>query len=209
MNTDGTRGGISLPEKVIAIHRALAAAKVPHAIGGAIALAYYAEPRATVDVDVNVFVSTQRWPDIRSALAPIGVEVDLDESALARDGQVRLWWDSNPIDLFFSYDPFHAEMERATRRVPFADARLPILAPEHLTICKAILDRPKDWIDIEAVLVVTEPLDIAAIETWLTRMVGADDVRLGKLGAILERLEVPRGQEVGATAGRRTGRRRS
>jgi hypothetical protein len=186
---------VDLPDKVVAIDRALTDAKVPHAIGGAIALAYYAEPRATVDVDVNVFVVTERWPDVKAALAPLGVDVDLDESALARDGQVRLWWDDNAVDLFFSYDPFHEEMERTTRRVPFAGTRIPILAPEHLAICKAIFDRPKDWLDIEAMLIVSEPIDVSAIESWLTRMVGPDDRRLTKLSEILDRLEVPRGQE--------------
>jgi len=43
----------SLPEKVVAIDSALTG--LPHAFGGALALAYYAEPRATVDIDVNVF----------------------------------------------------------------------------------------------------------------------------------------------------------
>lgn len=171
----------SLPDKVIAIDRVLAKAKIPHAIGGALALAYYAEPRATVDVDVNVFVAVDRWPDVKAALAPLGVDVELDETVLTRDGQVRLWWGRNPVDLFFSYDPFHDEMEGATRRVPFADTRIPILAPEHLAICKAIFDRPKDWLDIEAMLVVTEPLDLDTIETSLTRMVGPGDKRLEKL----------------------------
>jgi len=190
MSADHSRGGPSLPEKVVAIHRALAAAKVPHAIGGAIALAYYAEPRATVDVDVNVFVPTDRWPDLRAALAPLGVDVELDEPALARDGQVRLWWDRNAVDLFFSYDPLHDEMADSTRRVPFVDTRIPILGPEHLAICKAIFDRPKDWLDIEAMLVVTEPLDVTAIESWLTRLVGSGDERLEKLDALLRKLDL-------------------
>lgn len=190
MSVADRRGGISLPEKVVAIHAALGGAKIPHAIGGAVALAYYAEPRATVDVDVNVFVPTDRWPDVRAALAPLGVDVELDESALARAGQVRLRWGRNPVDLFFSYDPLHDEMKEATRRVPFADGRIPILAPEHLAICKAIFDRPKDWLDIEAMLVVTEPLDLGAIESWLTRLVGADDERLGKLDGLLRKLRL-------------------
>jgi hypothetical protein len=187
---DRSGGAVSLPDKVVAIDRALTGAKIPHAIGGALALAYYAEPRATVDVDVNVFVPTVRWPDIRAALAPLGVDVELDESALTRDGQVRIWWDLNPVDLFFSYDPFHDEMEGATRRVPFNDARIPILGPEHLTICKAMFDRPKDWLDIEAILVVAEPLDVEAIESWLTRMVGPDDKRLAKFSEIRSRIGV-------------------
>lgn len=177
-----------LPDKVVAIDRALAAAKVPHAIGGAIALAYYAEPRATVDVDVNVFVPTERWLDVREALVPLGVDVSVDEKALARDGQVRLWWGRNPVDLFFSYDPFHDEMEGATRRVPFAGARIPILGPEHLAVCKAMFDRPKDWLDIEAILLVTEPLDIEAIESWLGRMAGPTDPRIARLRELVDRL---------------------
>ncbi|HEY7952208.1 MAG TPA: hypothetical protein VID70_04420 [Solirubrobacteraceae bacterium] len=47
----------SLPDKVLAIHRALAQAKVAHAFGGALALAYYAEPRGTIDIDLNVFTA--------------------------------------------------------------------------------------------------------------------------------------------------------
>ena len=39
---------------------------------------------------------------------------------LAPRRQIRLWWDRNPVDLFFSYDPFHDAA--ATRpHVPFAD----------------------------------------------------------------------------------------
>lgn len=180
----------SLPEKVIAIHGALADARIPHAIGGALALAYYAEPRVTVDVDVNVFIPTERWQEVRDALGPLGVDVEADDAALERDGQVRLWWGRNPVDLFFAYDPIHGEMEAAVRRVPFADTTLPILAPEHLMICKAMFDRPKDWLDIEAILIATEPLDVASVESWLRRMVGIEDERLDKLGELLERLDM-------------------
>jgi hypothetical protein len=178
----------SLPQKVIAINEALADAKVPHAIGGALALAYYAEPRTTIDVDVNVFVPTNRWPAVRDALSPLGVDVGIDLDALESDGQVRLWWDRNPVDLFFSYDPFHDEMRRAARRVPFAETTIPILSPEHLAVCKAMFDRPKDWLDIEQILVVTDRLDLPEIEAWLESMVGDANPRMTRLREIVERL---------------------
>jgi hypothetical protein len=178
----------SLSQKVVALHEALAAIQVPHAIGGALALAYYAEPRATVDVDINVFVAVDRWPEIRDALEPLGVNVGVDQAALERDGQVRLWWDRNPVDLFFAYDPFHEEMRRAARRVPFAGETIPILAPEHLAVCKAMFDRPKDWLDIEQMVVATDPLDLPEVEAWLEAMVGADNQRLARLREILVRL---------------------
>jgi hypothetical protein len=180
----------SLPAKVVAIHRALGTSRVPHAIGGALALAYYAEPRATADVDVNVFVPTDRWPQVRDALAALGVAGGAapPPDALERDGQARLWWGRNAVDLFFSYDEFHEEMRRGVRKVPFGEATLPILSPEHLAICKAMFDRSKDWLDIEQILVATDPIDLAEIERWLRRMAGQSDPRIAKLAEIKARL---------------------
>ena len=164
-----------------------------HAIGGALALAFYAEPRVTIDVDINVFVATDRWPEVRDALAPLGVDVRVDAAALERDGQVRVWWGRNPVDLFFSYDPFHEAMRLAARRVPFGSTTIEILSPEHLTVCKAMFDRPKDWLDIEQILIATEPLDVAEIQSWLERLVGSADPRREKLDDLLEKLKIDAG----------------
>ncbi len=190
---EGQRGGQepSLPEKVIVLHEALDAAKVPHAIGGALALAYYAEPRATTDIDLNLFVPTERWPEILNLLVSHGVSADdLDTDALERDGQCRLWWGYNPVDLFFAYAPLHESMPKETRRVPFGGETIPILSPEHLAVCKAMFDRPKDWLDIEQMLIATDDLDVAGIEKWLIGMVGESDSRLKRLGELKERLSI-------------------
>ena len=64
----------ALPDKVLAIHKALSKAKIAHAFGGALALAYYAEPRATIDIDVNVFVAPAAYATVERALAPLGVD---------------------------------------------------------------------------------------------------------------------------------------
>ena len=172
----------SLPAKVIAVDEALAGAKIPHAIGGALALAYYAEPRATIDIDVNVFVGPDRRDEVSGALAGIGVADDeVDDAALERDGQCRLWWGDNSVDLFLACDPIHAEMRKEARRAPFGETTIPILAPEHLAVCKAVLDRPKDWLDIEQMLIATDDLDVDAIEGWLERLAGREDPRLEHL----------------------------
>ncbi len=182
---------VPLPDKVIAIHEGLDAARIPHALGGALALAYYAEPRVTIDVDLNLFVPVERWREVVDALAPLGVDAGgLDEAALLRDGQCRLWWGSNPVDLFFAYDEIHEEMRKEARRVPFAETTVPILAPEHLAVCKAVFDRPKDWIDLEQMLTATEDLDVAAIESWLERTVGRDDQRMQHLTELRSRLQI-------------------
>lgn len=180
----------ALPEKVIVIHESLQDAEIPHALGGALALAYYAEPRATIDIDINVFLPAERWPEVVEVLASLGVDASkLDSAALERDGQCRLWWGNNPVDLFFSYSPIHDEMKREFRRVPFSDVTVPILSPEHLTVCKAMFDRRKDWLDIEQMLIATDDLDTSKIEGWLERMVGEDDPRLAHLRGLKLREE--------------------
>jgi len=182
-----SHGAPSLVEKVLAVDQALAGAEVPHAIGGAIALAYYGEPRVTVDIDANVFVPADRWPEIAQALAALGIDVDLDERELARHKEARLPWDRNPVHLFFSEDALHEAMPAAVRRVPFTRSTIPIVSPEHLIIRKAMLDRPKDWLDIETILAAGEPLDLEEVRTWLTRLAGRDDPRLTKLHGIVLR----------------------
>jgi hypothetical protein len=166
----------SLPEKILALHHGLQGAKIAHAFGGALALAYYAEPRATIDVDLNVFLAPERYAAIDTVLAPLGAE-PVEGRIVRRDGQYRSHWGRTPIDLFFAYDEIHEAMRRQARVVPFGEDRLPILAPEHLLFCKALFDRPKDWLDIEQVLICTEELDIEEIRSWLARAVDPDDQR--------------------------------
>jgi hypothetical protein len=179
----------SLPEKIVAIHEQLTRSKTPHAFGGALALAYYAEPRATIDVDLNLFIAPNSYPDIERELARIGVGDGVDPQTVERDGQCRLRWGNTPIDLFFAYDALHDAMRRASRSEPFGETRIPVLAPEHLLVCKAIFNRPKDWLDIEQMLVCVGELDLAEVRTWLDRIVGADDPRRERLDHVVETCE--------------------
>ena len=178
----------SLAEKVVALDEALASAGIPHAFGGALALAYYAEPRATIDVDLNVFTSPSESDAVRTALEPLGVDPSNAPAALIeRDGQGRWWWGRTPIDLFFAYDPIHDEMAREVRRMPFGAAEIPVLSPEHLAVCKAMFDRTKDWIDIEQIIAGTPDLDSSQITSWLERMVGGDDERSRRFAELSRR----------------------
>ena len=178
----------SLGDKVVALHAALDRAKVPHAFGGALALAYYGEPRATIDVDINVFVAPEQHEAVIDALAPLGVRSGPPARAVIRDGQGRWRWGNNPVDLFFSSTPFHDAMRARVRTVPFGDDHIPILCAEHLVAAKVIFDRAKDWIDIEQVLLSTTGLDHVEIDRWLNEIIGADDHRATRLRNVQSRL---------------------
>jgi hypothetical protein len=178
---------LTLAQRVLAIDVALAT--IPHAFGGALALAYYAEPRATVDIDLNVFAAPSHVDDVFAPLGALGADVsDPDLADLVRqDGQVRVMWEATPIDLFFAYDPFHDAAEVARRSVPFADHSIPILSPEHLLVCKAVFDRPRDWVDIDAVLADGTDIEAAEVLRWVWRIAGDDDPRYERLVALLTR----------------------
>jgi len=182
--TDGSRGEPSLPQKVVAIHRCLQ--QVEHSFGGALALAYYAEPRATHDIDLNLFVGADRAVAVMDSLGAVGVEADGPAvERLVRDGQGRVWFGRTPIDLFFAYDPFHDAARAGSRPVPFLDTEIPILSATHLTVCKAVFDRPKDWVDIDAMLALDAPIDAGEALRWVGRIAGDADRRFDRLAAVL------------------------
>ena len=178
---------LTLAERVVALHEALAS--VPHAFGGAIALAYYAEPRATIDIDVNLFVGVDRFDEVAARLVALGVDADLPPAReqVMRYGQVRVFWNDTPLDLFFAYDAFHDAAATARKQVPFAETTIPILAASHLVVCKVVFNRAKDWVDIDAILADDEPLDTAEILRWVGRIAGDTDPRYERVAALLTR----------------------
>jgi hypothetical protein len=170
-----------LADKMLAIHDALESKGFPHAIGGAIALGYCVlEARATQDIDVNIFVRPERTREVFAALPPEITVRGSDLEHAERDGQVRLLWDATPVDLFFSVLPFHDDVARNVRQVPFGTRTIPILGCTALAVFKAMFDRPRDWVDIEA-MVEARSLDVDGARGWMVQMVGEDDERAAKL----------------------------
>ena len=72
-------------------------------------------------------------------------------------------------------------MRGSVRTVEFGDTSIPILASGHLLVCKAAFDRPKDWIDIEQILVGSDLIDENETARWLISLLGAEDERVARL----------------------------
>jgi len=172
---------VNLVERIVTLHRSLESAEIPHAFGGALALAWCTErARATIDIDVNLFVPTYAADDAFDAL-PEGVTVTAESrAAVAADGQARLWWGPTPVDVFFSTTPFHDEVGKRSRHESFGGADIPFLACRDLAVFKAFFNRTKDWADLEA-MVEADTLDIEAVLGVLTYHLGTGDERIGHL----------------------------
>ena len=63
---------MTVVDVVLAAHEHFERLGRDHAFGGALALAYYADPRGTVDVDVNVFVGFDAAPEVVDELGALG-----------------------------------------------------------------------------------------------------------------------------------------
>jgi len=181
----------SLPEKIVRLEEAFTGERLPHAFGGALALAYYATPRATLDIDVNVFVGVSRAEEVLALLGALGAGPcpSSERARLRREEQARIPWAGTPVDLFFAYDPFHESCRERRRGVPFGDARLHILSAEDLLVFKVLFDRDKDWRDIEEMaFALAGELDAAYVRHWIGRILEPEDARARRLEQVLGRV---------------------
>jgi hypothetical protein len=108
------------------------------------------------------------------------------EARIKRDGQIRLWWDQTPVDLFFDYAPIHRDAARDRRIVPFEGTKIPVLGPLELAAFKAIFDRTRDWADIEEMLD-AGTLDPEELHAAITELVGRDDQRHARIDEAVRR----------------------
>jgi hypothetical protein len=173
-----------LADRLLAVHDALTRGRMPHAFGGAIALAYCTEePRGTRDLDVNVFVEPARAREVFEALPSAVTWTSPDVTRAERDGQVRVWWDDTPIDLFLDVHNFHRHAAGGVRLVPFEGTSIPVLGCTALGVLKALFNRTKDWADIEEMAQMNS-VDISEAVSWLEGMVGREDPIVNRMATL-------------------------
>lgn len=172
---------MELAEKITAIHGALAQGSLPHAFGGALALAWCTgRARGTIDIDVNVFVGVEQAQQVLRALPNEVTCPSGTLSRLRREGQVRLWWQHTPVDVFLNSTGYHQEVAQRIRWERFAGQSVPFISCHDLAVFKAFFNRTKHWADLEE-MVEAATIDTAEVSAVLIRLLGADDERVTRL----------------------------
>lgn len=185
MADPGTPAEVARAVADVLEHRGL-----PYAIGGALALGFYAPPRATLDVDLNVFVSPHdRFGEILAALEAAGfAAADTPERLQTQarsEGQFRGAVGDFRVDVFVPAIPYYARLAERRRQTTLLGRPLWILGPEDLAVLKLMFFRRKDLADVEALLRDVGPtLDRAYVRRTLVDLVGTDDERLRALDEI-------------------------
>ena len=163
---------------------------IAHAFGGAMALNYYAEPRATTDVDVNVATDVAGAPGLVGELAAAGFVLDRPLDELVPISGARLRRGVDVLDLFLSFDAFHHRLLGRARRVPIrattGTAEIPILSADDLVVVKLSCNRGKDWVDVEAMVAAGVTIDVPLVEAELIGLRGPTmDPRVARLREVI------------------------
>jgi hypothetical protein len=168
-------------EAGLALARAFDTHHIPYALGGALAYGIWGIPRATLDVDVNVFIEQHELTKLATALASLGIVVDIQrlESESAAKGMSVVWFGPYRVDLFTPSIEFSREAERTRRWIDIEGERTCFLSAESIAVFKLLFFRAKDIVDLERLIEVQGPaLDCAYVRKELVGMMGEDDERV-------------------------------
>jgi hypothetical protein len=174
----------------LCLARAFEAHGVSYALGGALAYGLWGIPRATLDVDVNVFLEDDELDRLVRALMSLGIAVDA--ARLARESAARgmavVHFGPYRVDLFTPSIPFAQEAERTRRRIDIDGQAAYFLSAEALAVFKLLFFRAKDIVDLERLIEVQGPaLDAAYVRAQIVAMMGDDDERVRRWDALTQR----------------------
>ncbi len=165
-----------------------------YAFGGAIALAFWINPRATVDVDVTLFLDPTKPTSVLQCLSQLGCDFDLERSvSLLREYSFcHAKLDGRQVDVFLPNTPFYeaARSRRVRRRLIETDAWVWDAAT--LSVFKLMFFRQKDFVDVIQMLRVQGSLlDRNWVRDQLESICGRRDPRLAQWDELIAEAESP------------------
>ena len=154
-----------------------------YALGVAIALGYWGEPRGTVDVDVTVFLPPNQPSRCVRLLQELGCEVNSSQAirSLQEHGFCETRFQGLRVDVFLPTLPFYEDARQRRRRVPLGRQSVTIWDAEALCVFKMMFFRRKDVADVEQILRIQgEHLDRHWVRARLEEIYGRHDPRLAQ-----------------------------
>jgi hypothetical protein len=163
---------------------------VPYALGGALAYGLWAVPRATLDVDVNVFVNDDGLDTVYAALESLGIVVSREQCAQAARsrGMFAVQWGRYRLDIFTASIDYSWKAAQSRVRHAIEGHSAWFLSAEAIAVFKLLFFRPKDLVDLERLISVQgERLDIHHVRAEIVAMLGEDDERVQKWDELTRR----------------------
>ena len=138
---------------------------------GGVAASILGKPRLTADADAMILLSVDDIAQLVALANQEGLIPRLPNTEeFARQNRVILLRHEESgidVDISLGLLPFEVEAVERSREYEAGSLRLRLPTPEDLIILKAIAHRPKDMLDIEAVISVQKELDYERIRFWV------------------------------------------
>lgn len=145
---------------------------------GGLAVLRWGEPRETIDVDLSLLTGFGGEDRFVSALLGAFAPRVADAAAFARANRVLLLRTASGVglDIALAGLPFEEQLvDRSSLFTYPPDITLRTCSAEDLIVLKAFADRPKDWMDIEGVIVRQSALDWPYVHDQLAPLAALKD----------------------------------
>ncbi len=121
----------------------LVAGGCDYAIGGAIALGYWAEPRGTIDVDFTLFIPPEKPGECVWLLQELGCELNTSDAlrSLNEHGFCRVSYAGLRVDVFLPTVPFYEDARKRRQLVDLGGQEILIWDAETLVVLKMMFFR--------------------------------------------------------------------
>jgi len=135
------------------LHRALAELAVPHMVIGGLANAVWGVPRATLDIDLTLWVEEPRIPDVVQSLCSLFTCLAEDPKQFVQQTRVLpLDIAGVKADLIFGLLPFERDAISRAVTHQVAGESVPFSTAEDLVLHKIVSDRERDRDDVRGIL---------------------------------------------------------
>lgn len=152
---------------------------IDYALMGGLAVRFYAMPRPTQDVDLNLATTPDESVELLQELDKAGFDVPdayaagwADRVAEMPIVKVKrfLGHRSIDIDLFLTASAFQRSMMDRRREFTYEGRPLWLVSPEDLVLLKLVADRPRDRIDVQDLFFALGDLDDAYLDLWAEKL---------------------------------------
>lgn len=144
---------------------------------GGVAVSILAEPRYTADADAVILLNAEDLPRLLAVAKQEGFVPRIENAEqFARRNRVLLLQHTESavnVDISLGVLPFEMEMVERAMLYQAGSLELPLPTPEDLIVMKAVAHRPKDILDIKAIVARYPKLDRQRIQFWIEQFAEA------------------------------------
>lgn len=155
----------SFVEDLLKVCSSLNQVQVPYMIIGGLAVALWATPRATVDLDFIISLQEEDFPKFKAALEATKLDFisihlfKLKKIKIIRFSLCKQSHELIVVDLLLADNEFLKNAIQRRQSFPLLKERIYVVTPEDLILLKLMSLRPQDIVDIQNVILHQKKLD--------------------------------------------------